>query len=496
MDASTPGSLSAKIRKGLYWTVGMRWSNKIISLVSITIMARLLTPEDYGLVALSLVIIGSIQIFFEIGVETSLLRDDKSTKDDFDTAWSLRLIQALSLCALLPILAPYAANYYQDDRLIEIFYLCSLSIFINGFENIGIIKFRKELNFNKDFIFNVVSKFLGTVATISLAFYYQSYHALLIGTIVQKIMNVVLSYSLIDYRPRFTLSRFNSVWAVSKWMLVKNFANYATRNGEYLIVGKLMPMASMGHYRWTQELNGMASQELLQPISRVLLPGLASIQADSKRLYNAYLKSLNFIVSIAIPVILGLGVIAAELIPVLLGGGDKWLPIVPLLEVAVFIGFFRALHSLANNLLIIVNKIKYTAYIDMIRTTWVLLMIYPAFQAFGIVGMLYVKVIASAFTVAFYYYLLIKYTKVTLTQLRRAIWRPCVSGLTMSFIVLNFAYFPDVHIFIILLLKISLAAFIYTFLMLLLWLISGKPDSFEKAALQKVMSFIKNQGNK
>jgi len=126
----------------------------------------------------------------------------------------------------------------------------------------------------------------------------------------------------------------------------------------------------------------------------------------------------------------------------------------------------------------------------------VLLMIYPAFQAFGIVGMLYVKVIASAFTVAFYYYLLIKYTKVTLTQLRRAIWRPCVSGLTMSFIVLNFAYFPDVHIFIILLLKISLAAFIYTFLMLLLWLISGKPDSFEKAALQKVMSFIKNQGNK
>jgi len=486
-------SQESKVTGGLFWSVGMRWSSKIISVLSIIILARLLAPEDYGLVALSLVVIGLVQIFFEFGVEMSILRSDKATTNMFDTAWTLRLIQSSCVALILPLLAPVAADFYQDERVSDVFYMCAVGIFVKGFENIGVIKFRKELDFKKDYYFNVTARLLGAIVTVVLAFYFKSYRALVLGAVFQHFISVVLSYVVIDYRPKVTLSEFRGIWSVSKWMLVKNFSDYIGRSSDYLIIGKYVPIAELGHYRWAHELASLASQELLQPISRVLLPAFSKIQSDTKRLYAAYLKSLNYIVSIAVPMVLGLGGVANEFVPFLLGGGDKWVAVIPLLEVAVFIGFFRVLHSLCNNLLIVREEIRLTAYVDVAKSLLILSMVFPVFHFFGLVGVFYMKVAASFFTMSSLYYFVIKCTDVSGCQIFLSVWRPCFSGLLMYFVLINISLTFEM-LALCLLVKIFIGVLFYVIILLNLWWFSGRPEGFEKNVVDNIVLVVRRGG--
>ena len=141
-------------------------------------------------------------LLFEFGVNWALIQNNKATDDHFNTAWTLRIIQAVIITILLATFAPLIAQAYGDIRIEEICLIIALSTLIQGFENIGTVKFQKEMNFSKDFWYNVSPKIFATVITIALAFYYQSYYALIVATLFNSIIKVAISYKMISYRPR------------------------------------------------------------------------------------------------------------------------------------------------------------------------------------------------------------------------------------------------------------------------------------------------------
>lgn len=487
MSEQNSRSLTGQVLKGTQWYVAMRWCIRGLGIISSAILARLLIPEDFGLVATVLVIYGLISLLFEFGVNWSLIQNNKATDDHFDTAWSMRLLQAVAISLLLAGFAPLIASAYGDIRLEAICQIMALGTLIRGFENIGTVKLMKEMNFSKDFLNNVAPKVISTFVTIGLAFYYRSYMALVIGTVLNNLVVVIISYMIVRFRPKFSFKKISEIWGFSQWILVRNLAGYISSQGDLLLLALMTTPARIGYYKWGVELSFMAISEVQQPFGRALIPGLVKIKDDHERLIGAYLKALSMLTLAAVPVALGFGGVAYELIPIFLGGGDKWLPVVPIVEGLVIYAMFTSLYTTSSDLLTITGNVKYTAYTFWIQALVTIATLYPAYHLAGLTGIAYSRAFIGLIMFFVVSYQTVHKCGVSFRQIVHAIWRPVVAGGIMYAVLINISTLGNLESWLILICKIIIGALLYMSITLLLWWLSGKPDSSEKTVLGYIL---------
>ncbi|NRA53234.1 MAG: lipopolysaccharide biosynthesis protein [Gammaproteobacteria bacterium] len=490
---STPDnkSLSQEVAHGTKWYMAMRWSIKSLGFISSAVLARLLVPEDFGLVATVMVVLGFVSLLFEFGVNWALIQNNKASDEHFNTAWTIRIIQAIIIAALIAVFAPQIAQAYGDTRIEEICLIIALATFIQGFENIGTVKFQKEMNFSKDFSYNVTPKIIATIITIGLAFYYQSYYALVVASLLNSLIKVVISYSIIDYRPRLTLTKFSDIWGFSQWILIRNIANYISTQGDIIVLSALATPTNIGYYKWSSELSFIAISEVQLPFSRALLPGLAKIKDNHQQLIAAYLKALSFMAIISVPVALGFGAVSHELIPLFLGG-DKWLPVVPLVEALVFFAMCTALYGISGNLLTINGNVKYTAYIFWCQAIITILSLYPAYSAFGLLGIAYTRALIGVIMFFLVSILVTRLCDVSFKQIINAIWRPVFSGLLMYAIVINISDIFNLSTGLLLLFKLALGVSLYSLFILALWGLSRDKHAIETSLIESTRRYVAN----
>lgn len=490
MSQQSSKTLFGEIFKGTKWYVTMRWSIRGLGFISSAILARLLIPEDFGLVAIVLVIYGFLALIFDFGVNWALIQNNKATDDHFDTAWTLRLLEALVTAALLVGFSSLIASLYGDIRLEAICQILAVGTAIRGFENIGTVKFLKEMRFSKDFLNNVVPKIISTFITIGLAFYYRSYMALVIGTVLHDLAVVVISYIIVSFRPKFSFKKISEIWGFSQWVLVRNMAQYISEKGDLLLLSMLTTPTRIGYYNWGTELAFMAISEIQHPFGRALVPGLVKIKDDHDRLIGAYLKALGMLTLVAVPVALGFGGVAKEFIPIFLGGGDKWLPVVPLVEGLVFYAMSNSLYSTSVNFLTITGNVKYTAYMFWVQALVTIAALYPAYYLAGLEGVAYSKAFIGLIMFFVVSLLVAQKCRVAFRQIVIVVWRPVVAGVVMYTVLINISSLWLLENWLVLIIKIILGAILYVSFMLILWWLAGKPESTEKTLLGFMMKKV------
>ena len=476
-------SLSGEVFKGTKWYTAMRWSIRGLGFISSAILARLLLPEDFGLVAIVMVICGFLSLLFDFGVNWALVQNNKATDDHFDTAWTLRLIESLAIAILLGGFSTVIADAYGDIRLEAICQILAVGTVIRGFENIGTVKFLKDMRFSKDFLNNVLPKVVSTVITIGLAFYYKSYLALVLGTLLHNIVVVVISYFIVSYRPKFSFKKISEIWGFSQWVLIRNTADYICEQGDLLLLSLFTTPKNIGFYRWGTELSFMAITEVQEPFERAVVPAMAKIKDDWERLIKAYIKAMGMLVLIATPIALGFGGVALEFIPIFLGGGEKWLPIVPIIEGLVIFAMFTSLYQTSIDLLTVSGNVKYTAYIFWFQAIVTMASLYPAYTLFGLEGVAYSRALIGVVMFFVVSRLVIKICNVDFAQIISAIWRPVVAGGVMYLVLLNLSDVWVLENWLVLIIKIIFGVIIYVSLILILWWLSGKPESGELTLL-------------
>ncbi|WP_168190341.1 lipopolysaccharide biosynthesis protein [Luteithermobacter gelatinilyticus] len=472
--------------KGTIWYVAMRWGIRLLGFVSSAVLARLLMPEDFGLVAIVLVVSGLVSLLFEFGVNMALIQNNKAEDSHFNTAWTIRLFQSCAVAALLVLVAPFIADYYEDSRVAVITYFIAAGTALRGLQNIGIIKFQKDMNFGRDFMFNVLTKLLSILVTIGLAFYYRSYMALVLGTVWAGLVSVALSYVFISYRPCLTLEKWREIWGFSQWVLIRNIAQYFSQEGDKFILASLVGPVKMGFYKWGTELSFMTISEVQQPFSRALVPGLAKIKDNHPRLIAAYLQALNAMTFIAVPVALGFGAVAEEFIPLFLGGGDKWMPVVPLVEGLVFFAMLTAMYGISGSMLTISGNVKYTAYMFWIQAIVTLSSIYPAYQYFGLEGVAYSRALIGVVMFFVVSMMVVMTCQVRWSRILDVVWRPVIAGVTMYFVLISMTAAFTIPSWQLLFLKILAGIILYPLMALSLWWLSGMPATFEKRLTQQI----------
>ena len=143
----------------VFWSISSRWLSRLIGVISTLILVRVLTPEDFGIVALASVFVGLVEVMLELGVAAALIQNREATRDHFDTAWTFSVIQSAAAGLVISCSAPLVAHYYGDPRIATLLVVMGVSSAIQGWENIGVVSFQRELNFKTDFNFQLIILF-------------------------------------------------------------------------------------------------------------------------------------------------------------------------------------------------------------------------------------------------------------------------------------------------------------------------------------------------
>ena len=472
--------------KGAAWMVAMRFAIRALGVVSMVILARLLVPADFGLFAMASITYGLIQIMGAFGFNLVLIQKQKAGRDYYDTVWTLRILKGVATCCLLFAIAVPMADFFGDPRLVEIVYVLALVALVRGVSNIGIVDFRKYLNFHKDFMFEVAVKLAMFCVTITAAFLLRSYWALVIGIASGGLVRVALSYAMHPYRPRLSLARWREIMHFSKWLLVNNILVFANRQSASLIVGRILGATSLGLYTLAYEIASLAASVLVAPIRRALLPGYAKLAHDFEALRKSYIDGLALILMLCAPAAVGIGLVADPMVRLFLG--DKWLDAIPLLQVLALFGLIQVSIANVGSVFLALGR----PYLNTIITgtnvaVGIPLFIWATLQ-WGVVGTVWSLVISNFVSAAVTYVLSIKVLGLSAQRLISAVWRTPMSIIAMIAVLgsLDVMWATNATIAGLafqLIFEVLTGVGVYVGLHLGLWYMAGSPRTAESLVL-------------
>lgn len=361
-----PLSRATRFIEGSLWMIAMRWSVRAAGLVSTVILARILTPDDFGVVAMSSLILGLLTVLSDMGTWQLLIRSGETDRRAYDTAWTIMLLQAAVLAALMFAASYPAAAFFGDPRLTPVIQLVALGSVITGFQNVGIIMFRRDLNFRRDFLFGFYSKVVIVIPTVLLALAFRSYWALVAGNIIGHALEVIVSYRMHPFRPRLSLHGWRRFVGYSLWITPSSVASYLNKKADVFIVGHSANTAQMGAYNVASELSQMATSEIVTPMSRALFPNYAKLSDDRPALATAFRHVLRTVSIICFGFGFGIAATADDVVHIVLG--DQWGFAVPLVRwLGIFAAFASLLSTLTGHILVVMHLERSMLFLNWFR---------------------------------------------------------------------------------------------------------------------------------
>lgn len=335
--------LKRRMAQGAAWMVLFRFVDRGIGLIGTLILARLLVPGDFGLMAMAMTIIAALDLLGAYNFETALIQNRNAERSHYDTAFTLNLLLALLKALLMALLAHPAAVFYGEPRLEAVMLALAAASVLQGLENIGIVDFQKELQFDREFRLSLYRRLAGFVVTMVAAWWLGSYWALIIGITAMRAVGVALSFGMHPYRPRLTLQRWRELFGYTKWLLLNNVLIFLNNRGADFVIGRVSGSHALGLYSVSYELANLPTTELVHPIQRAMFPGYSQLADDPPRLRQTFLDVLGLIAILTVPIGLLIGALAEPFVLTLLG--SQWVAAVPLVQLLSVFGVVRALHG-------------------------------------------------------------------------------------------------------------------------------------------------------
>lgn len=481
-DKQNDRSMTNHLVRGSAWMIAARWAMRLIGLVSTIILARLLTPDDFGVIALAMIVVGLLDTVAYAGVDLALMRPGNDSREHFDTAWTVQIIQGTLLAAALILAAPFAAPFFSEPRVMAVIQVIALRPFILGFQNIGIVAFRKELDFAKDFRFTLFAKLLNFFIIVSAALVLKNYWALVAGMASSAIIEVGLSYLMHAYRPKLSLKRIHDIWGFSQWLIISRIGSFLSRKTDEFVIGRVLGTTAMGGYHVASELATMPNLELVMPLRRAMFPTLSKAAKDPAEFEHLFLLSFSAVATLGFSIGFGLMAITPELVPILLG--HQWqAAVAPMRWLALF-GSFSALILALEMLLWVSGKTRISAIQTWLELIALIPVIYIAVDHAGIEGAALARLGVSISMVPIMISFASRSCHIGQLSFYKALWRPLLSSLFMAIGLQLLSEHLGASNLLLLLVKVASGLFLFPSTLLGLWYLSGRPRGMEDKAFQ------------
>jgi O-antigen/teichoic acid export membrane protein len=345
------------------------WIAKVLGLISTIILARLLTPEDFGLVAITMLVVHFLDVFAHTGAQQFLLSKDKIDKDDLNTAWSLNMIFRIVITLALLFLADPIAAFFDAD-LANAFRVSAMILIIIGLTNPAINMAKREFNYHGIFKLALLVKFISFIITISIAYYTRSYWALIIGTISHYTIHAIGSYFIYPFMPRFCLKNIHEQWDYSKWILLRSFTGYIRSKGDAFIISKFFSTSDVGIFTIAKEFAMLVYEQIATPVAEIIMTSVQKARSNNTDISYIIEKYLLILLSLILPIVCIITFFAENIVVIILG--EKWLSAAPILEILTLLGISASLIMVFSSTLTALKKTKLTFKIDIATTTIIL----------------------------------------------------------------------------------------------------------------------------
>lgn len=329
--------------RGTVLVLAGRWADRVLGFVSTLVLARLLTPADFGLVAMAWMVVGILDVFVDIGVNVQMIQKRGAEPDLYHTGFTLRLLQSSVLAFGMVVAAPFAAEYLKEPRLEGLLIILAPCLPLGALTSMGVVIRQKEMSFGPEVILQLVKKVAAIMATVVAAILLESYWALVIGNYVSTVAGVVLSYLLHPYRPKLTLSHVRGMWRHSTALFIQSILGMAAVQIDRITMSRLHSASSLGAYQLAGEIAALPTTELLAPFNKIFLPAFAEAQNDPAQLSRMFVRAMSVSLCMALPASVGLMVLAPSIVQVLLG--PKWSEAIPLMQALAWAGIAGGLMS-------------------------------------------------------------------------------------------------------------------------------------------------------
>jgi O-antigen/teichoic acid export membrane protein len=314
--------------------VAFRFLSRGLGVISTLVLARLLNITDFAIVAIAFTVSAALNSVSNVGVTENLVRYKTVGRPELDTGFTVQLFKGVITCVLLIFLAPTAANWFSEPRLTNVIYVLAAVFALSGIENIGIVNFRRDMRFDREFQLSMVERSLAFAVTLISAVLLRSYWALVIGLLVAKLVRVIATYVMEPYRPSLGLHSWKELVGFSMWMWLSSLVYIVWTRADPLVVGSQITKVALGLYVVALDIALLPTTEIMEPIGAVLFARFAAeFNAEDKLRTNAFELAVSLMVVMA-PIALIISASSTDLVGILLG--SKWSAAAPIVAILAF----------------------------------------------------------------------------------------------------------------------------------------------------------------
>lgn len=328
-------SLKQKTISGVKWTTISTSTINVLQLIQLAILARFLSPEDFGLMAILMVVMGFAGSFIDMGIGNAVINKQDITQNELSSLYWLSIIVGLAMFGLVSLIAPIVSNFYHEPRLTQLIILIASTFVIQAFSQQFGILWQKEMRFHEIAKIEISNKVFSFVVSIYLAFLgfgiYALVYATIVGSIVQTLQYLYLG--LQEHRPslRFQVEDVRRFISFGLYQMGERTVNYFNYQIDTMLIGKLLGMEALGIYNIAKQIVMRPSQVFNPIVTRVTFPAMSKIQDDIPKLKEVYLKTINYLSSVNFPIYAFIFVFAHELVLVIFG--PKWIEAVTIIQI-------------------------------------------------------------------------------------------------------------------------------------------------------------------
>lgn len=344
-------SLKQKTAKGVLWSAIEQFSVQIIQFVLGLIMARILSPHDYGLVGMILVFTSIAETFVNSGFSNALIRKQNKTEVDYSTAFYFNIVVGVVAYLLLFLLSPFIADFYNEPLLESLTKVVSINVFINSLGIVQRARYSIKVDFKTQAKATTTSVLFSGIIGIWMAYSGYGVWAIVWQSVIRNGLNVLLLWIFAKWLPQlqFSWQSFREMWSFGYKLLLSGLIGTIYRDVYQLIIGKVFSATDLGNYTRAKQFASFPSSNITGIIGRVTYPILSSIQDDDVRLERVYRKYLRLSAFIVFPLMVGLSALAEPLIIYILT--EKWRASIILLQIICLSMMWYPIHAINLNLL-------------------------------------------------------------------------------------------------------------------------------------------------
>jgi O-antigen/teichoic acid export membrane protein len=420
--------LQQKTVTGIVWSLLERFGIYFIKFIMGVVLARLLTPADFGLIGMITVFFAVAEVFVNSGFGMAYVQKKQVYNVDADTVFYTNLLFSLILFIAIFFCAPMIARFFNQPQLLELTRVMAFVIIINAFNIIQRAMITRAVDFKKLTSITLFATLLSGTIGISMAYYGKGVWALVIQSISSRIFVTIGFWIKSDYKPgcNFSIQAFKEMFSFGSWILITNLIGRLFDNIYILAIGKFFPIAQLGFYTKAKQFRDMLSQNIAGAIGSVAFPVYSKMQNDKARLLSGMRKFLQHSLIFIVPLLVGLIVVAKPFIILLLT--EKWAPMIPYLQLLCIAGLLYPIHIVNVQSLTAQGKARLSFKLDLLKNGLRIANIIIMYR-YGVLYIIIGEIVLSFFSLIINTYYIKRLLDYGLWEQIRDVWKIFAGGL-------------------------------------------------------------------